>query len=145
LGWFIVTYAFDLPGMFKMANRGALERIGIANADLRAIAVKNLRTQLPKIGTTDEQPVNRIVTGENLEACTLLASSFWAGLSADTKGELVVVAPSRDVVLFCSSESAEAVSTLRKTAREVLAAESVHGLSETLLTWRENQWQPFEP
>jgi uncharacterized protein YtpQ (UPF0354 family) len=82
----LVTYAFDLPEMFKMASGVDLQRLSIAHAELRPLALANLRRQMPRIGIADEPPLRRIVTGNDLEACSLLANSFWDGLAGDMPG-----------------------------------------------------------
>src|SRR5262245_59599454 len=69
----LVTYAFDLPSLFRMVSKEDLKELGIADDEVRDMALENLRRQLPKVGIVDEGPARRIVTGENLEACMLLA------------------------------------------------------------------------
>ena len=103
----VVAYAFDLPGMFQMASLDSILELGIQKEDIRSVAIENLRRSLPEIGATDHGEFQRIVTGENLEACTLLAVRFWDQVTEETESEVVVAVPSRDVVLYCSSESEE--------------------------------------
>ena len=89
-------------------------------------------------------PVRRVVTGENLEACILLASKFWDEVAGETDGEVVAVAPTRDDLLFCGSASAEGVGALRLVAAELVAAEDTHGLSDRLLVWRDGRWAEYD-
>ena len=139
----LVTYAFDLPGMFQMASGAAIRELGIRPEEARGIAVANLKRQLPEIGFAEHGPVSRIVTGENLEACTLLAETFWDQIAAETDGEVVVSVPSRDVVLFCGSNSADGIAVLRAIAAEVLQEETTHGLTERLLVRRAGRWVEY--
>jgi uncharacterized protein YtpQ (UPF0354 family) len=139
----LVTYAFDLPGMFQMASGAAIAELGIRPEEVRAVAVANLKRQLPQIGSAEHGPARRIVTGENMEACTILAGPYWDQIAAETEGEVVVAVPSRDVVLFCSSKSAEGIAALRAASAEVLQEETTHRLTERLLVWRGGRWAEF--
>src|SRR5262249_14613349 len=140
----LVTYAFDLPGMFQMVTYAAMKVLGIAATDIRQLAVANLREQLPQIGIATEEPLRRIVTGENLEACVLLATRFWDDVAGQTEGNVVAVVPSRDLILFCSSKSGEGIGLLRGAAEVVLSSEGTHGLSKQLLTWRNGKWAKYD-
>ena len=60
----LVTYAFDLPGVFQMASGASISELGIRREEVRDIAIANLKRQLPQIGSADHGPVRRIVTGE---------------------------------------------------------------------------------
>ena len=136
----LVTYAFDLPDMFKMASIDDLNQLSIDPAELQQLAITNLRRQLPQIGIVDEPPLKRIVTGNDLEACTLLATSFWEGLAGEVPGELVIAVPSRNVVLACGSQAEDGVRTMRTLSAQIRSGEPVHGLSTHLLTWRDGAW-----
>ena len=140
----IVTYAFDLPDTFQMASFDAIAELGIPLPEVRQIAVANLKRNLPQIGFADHGPFRRIVTGENLEACTLLATSFWDQIADETDGEIVVAVPNRDLVLFCGNRSIEGVKALREAVAEVLAEDDNHNLSEHLFAWRGQRWVLYD-
>jgi uncharacterized protein YtpQ (UPF0354 family) len=139
----VISYAFDLPEMFQMVMPDDLERLAIKSAELRDIAIFNLKRQLPEIGMMEVPPVMRVVTGNSLEACVLLADSWWAALAADTPGEIVASVPTRDVLLYCSSHSAEGMHALREYTDEVHDSETTHALSKCLLVWRDGRWIVF--
>jgi uncharacterized protein YtpQ (UPF0354 family) len=142
----LVTYAFDLPGMFQMASASVITGLGLPLAEVREVAIGNLRRQLPQIGFEEHGPLRRIVTGNNLEACTLLASSFWDQLSAQsTDGEIVAAVPHRDIVLLCGRQSVEGVTALRHVAAQVVAQGDVHTLTSRLIVWRSGRWNEFDP
>lgn len=141
----LVTYAFDLPGLFQMASLEAIAEVGVPQSEIREVALDNLRRQMPEIGMQEVGPMLRIVTqGENLEACSLLATSFWNQAATQMPGEVVAVAPSRDIVLFGTSESQEAIDAMRELASEVMGQAGRHGLSEQLLVWRGQRWAEFD-
>jgi uncharacterized protein YtpQ (UPF0354 family) len=140
----LVAYAFDLPDLFMMASREAIANLGVPKADLRKLALTNLKRQLPEIGVAEHGPVRRVVTGENLEACILLASKFWDEIAGETDGEVVAVVPTRDDLLFCGSESEEGVDALRIVAEELVGEGDTHALSDRLLVWRDGWWAEFD-
>jgi uncharacterized protein YtpQ (UPF0354 family) len=137
----LVTYAFDLPGLFQMASQAALAAAGIAPAEARDVAIGNLKKQLPGIGVQEHGPVCSVVTGNNLEACTLLATTWWEQMATQIPGEIVAAVPSRDVLLFCSSQSLEGLAALKSVSSEVLQQETTHALTSRLLVWRKGQWK----
>lgn len=140
----LVAYAFDLPGLFMMASGAAIAKLGIPPDDVRQVALENLKRQLPEIGVAEHGPVRRVVTGENLEACILLASKFWDEVAGETAGDVVAIVPSRDHLFFCGSESAEGVKALRLVAAELANSAGNHGLSDRLLVWRAGRWAEFD-
>ncbi len=141
----VVSYAFDLPGLFLMASGETIAGLGIPLSEVRDVAVANLVGQLPRVGFTDRGPFRQIVTGENLEACTLLVADFWDQIAADADGEVVVAVPSRDVVIFCGSHSAEGVAALRTFAAVVFKDENSYSLTDQLLVWRGGDWVEYTP
>jgi len=140
VGDLLVTYAYDLPGLFMMASAESVDKLGIRREELRGLAIANLKKQLPEIGMAAEPPLTRIVTGNNLEACTILADTFWADVASETPGDLVAAIPHRDLLLYCSSQAPEGVEALRQIAREVSQQPDNHTLSAQLFTWRGGKW-----
>jgi uncharacterized protein YtpQ (UPF0354 family) len=143
VGDLLVSYAFDLPGIFQMVAPADLERLAIRLGELREIAVANLKRQLPEIGINEQLPLRRIVTGNNLEACIMLATTFWSDFSAEMPGDIVAAVPSRDALIFCSSHDAPAIDAMQTLASEIHHAESTHALSEHLFVWQKDQWAVF--
>lgn len=144
VGDLVISYAFDLPQTFQMVTPSHLKRLAIKPGELRAIATANLKRQLPQIGTTEKPPVRRVVTGNDLEACVLLASSWWNDRAAETPGEIVASVPNRDTLLYCSSRSAAGLRALRKFTDEAYASETTHALSKHLFVWRKGHWALFQ-
>ncbi len=143
IGELLVTYSFDLPDMFQMVTKSDLERLGLSLEQAREIAIDNLHTQMPQIGSasiSEDAPFQQIVTGDNLEACTLLAAPFWDQLAEAMGSDVVVVAPHRDAVFFTSVDSEEGVVFLRELAKTAMADGDTHSLSEQMMVWRESKW-----
>ncbi len=140
-----LTYAFDLRDTFMMAGVAVIAEMGLNAKEAREVASANLRRQLPEIGVVEDGQIHRVVTGANLEACTLLISDFWKQVQQELGNQLVAVVPSRDVVLFCDGSSPEAVSELRTKAAEICEEGGTHALSTRLLTWKDDAWFEYAP
>jgi uncharacterized protein YtpQ (UPF0354 family) len=139
----LVTYAFDLPGMFQMVTKADLAAMSLMPAQLREIGLNNMRRTHPGISVKEQGPFLQVITGDNLEACSLLAVKFWEQVAQKLPGKLVVAAPSRDVVLFCANPEPALVQVLRELIGEVRGAEPVHCLTESLLTWNSVTWAVY--
>ena len=140
----LVTYAFDLPAMFRIASIADFDRLALRPPEARALAIANLHRQVPKIGTVGGAPLLRVVTGNESEACSLLVDSFWDDQASQVSGELVVAAVSRDVVLFCGRDTPDGLAKLRERAGQVQRQDPVHSLSRHLLTRRDGAWTLFQ-
>ena len=146
VGKLLVGYAFDLPQGFMMARPQDLAQLGLERHQLRQIALENLKRRMADINVQFHGPtgeVRRVVTGNHFEACTLLATNFWKKVAEQTAGEVVASCPTRDIVLFCSSESKLGLEALGVVTREMMRLESENALSDELFVWR-NGWQAFE-
>jgi hypothetical protein len=95
---------------------------------------------MPPIGFKGEPPLLLLVTGEGLEACTLLLEEFWTDLATKIPGEVVIAVPNRDMVFVTSSTSEEGLPLLRDVNDEAREQAGRHGLSEHLYVWRDKQW-----
>lgn len=143
VGDLVVSYALELPDMFEMVMPHHLARLGIALEELRPLAVENLRKKLTQIGVAKEGDsglLYRVYTGNNLEACTLLAYSWWQDRAQELGLSIVAAAPNRDVVLFCNGESELAVRKLLVECFHYHAQETTHALSQQLYVWRGDGW-----
>ncbi len=147
VGRLVVSYAFDLPQGFMMVRQQDLVQLGISQDRLRKLALDNLKQRMPEITVQfhgESGEVRRVITGNHFEACTLLAPAFWATIAEQTAGELVVSAPTRDIVVFCSSESPVGLAALAVVANEMMRLEPGHALSNELFVWRGGEWLAYE-
>jgi uncharacterized protein YtpQ (UPF0354 family) len=147
VGKLLVAYAFDLPQGFMMVRQQDLAQLNISQDRLRKLSLDNLKKQMPEITVQfhgESGEVRRVITGNHFEACTLLAPNFWAKIAEQTAGEVVAAAPTRDIVVFCSSESKPGLAALAVVANEMMRLESGYALSNELFVWRGGEWQVFE-
>lgn len=144
----LVTYAFDTPQLFMMAMPHHVKQLGLKPEQLRPLAMDNLRRQIPQIQieeiVLDGGPrMNRVVTGNGCEACTILAPKFWDDVAPKVNGRLVVAVASRDVVLFCGDGSKADVDAMIELGRVAFQQAGNHGLTHKLLTREEGAWVEY--
>jgi uncharacterized protein YtpQ (UPF0354 family) len=142
VGNLLVAYAFDVPAGFVMVRPQDLTQLGLSMEQLHQVAIDNLRRDMPEIAVEVIGDLQRVITGKNFEACTLLAPNFWKKVASQLEGEVLVTVPSRDVVLFCSSKSSQGLLDMVGMANEVLRQEAAHALTNEILVWR-GEWQVF--
>lgn len=142
-GDLIVTYAFDLPDSFEMVTRPHLAELGVEPGALRELAVDNLRRQIPQISLQQSGSLFRAVTGNNMDACTLLSQSLWEERAKSMAGSLIAAVPSRDFVIFCDSTSEDGMHELQEFAAGAFAAAENHALTPSLLRWTGAGWQAY--
>lgn len=144
-GELLVTYAFDLPGLFQMATLADMDRVDIDPAEARKLAVDNLRRQIPEVRIGEHGVIRQIMIGDNLEACMLLADSFWDDMTGETDGDIVAAVPGRDYLFFCGSNSRDGLATLCGVIEEISdETDPKHLLTNELLTWRGGKWDEYE-
>ncbi len=145
VGDLLITYAFDLPTAFRMMRAQDLSQLGITLAELRLIAIHNLKKQLGEIEVQGDPPLVNVVVGNNHEACLLLVDELWESLADDIPPEIVVGVPTRDVVLVTTTASTKGgLELLRQATRTAHERESTHALSLNLMVQRKGKWEVFE-
>jgi uncharacterized protein YtpQ (UPF0354 family) len=140
----LVTYAFDLPDTFVMATQRHLAELGIDSSSIRNLAIENLKQNMPQIALQKSGAVFRAVTGNNLDACTLLSRNLWSNQAKQMKGDLIASAPTRDIVLFCDSASEDGLREMKRLVQQAFNAGGNHALTQALLRWSENGWQHYQ-
>jgi hypothetical protein len=72
-----------------------------------------------------------------------LLDEVWLPLEEESDGDIVAVAPARDVLLFTNSKSSEGLVRIRDKARDIVQG-GHHVISQTLLRRIQGQWKVFE-
>src|ERR1700722_19265296 len=133
----LITYAFDLPETFQMVRVRDVQRLCLSPEQLRATAIANLQQQLGNIGREGEPPVMKMVVGNNLEACVLLVDEIWQSLADKIPPEILVGAPTRDILFVSSTESGkDGIQLLRESVKAARTGDNRHWLTEHLLVRR---------
>ena len=139
-----VVYAFDQPHSFAFAPPGELAQLGIAPADLRELALDNLRERLPDDLATQGDGLSFMFTiGGNFEASLLLLPELWDHME-DVPGEIVACALARDICLFTGTATPGGVDSLVAARDRILESMPPHDLiSPALLVRRRGAWELY--
>jgi hypothetical protein len=145
-GELLVTFAFDLPDQFVMANPTNLASAGIAPGEARALACANLRPRVDALTLAREGDVVLATTGGHWEACLLLLDDFWAGADRQFESGYLVCAPRRDRLLVSAGLGAPAIAEMQAAAHSWFAATyDAHALSTQLMARQGTAWALHTP
>ncbi len=142
-GGLMVVYGFDQPAMVRMAKASELEAFNLG-PDLRKTALENLAAALPRPQVHAGENVMMVTWGGTYEASLLLYAGFWDAAADEVAGDVVAVAPARDLLFFTGSENPAGLEKLRSVLDQVEHDEQVsHRLSPIPMRWHEGRWVDF--
>jgi len=141
----IVLYAEDTPNNIRYLGPKDLEGAGVARADVRALAVANLKRLLPKIELRSGPLVSMIVAGGSYEASLLLVDDLWTkgAVPAKVDGDVVVAIPARDLLVFTGSRNRAGVKQLREFAAK-MTKDASYSLTDALFVYRDGRFGKFD-
>jgi uncharacterized protein YtpQ (UPF0354 family) len=141
-GGLIVMYAEDTPRNMRFLSAADVEGAGVTRAELRALALRNLVALLPDVRVEEVRAgIYALEADHNYEATLILADEVVARFPK-VDGDLVFVAPARDVLLFTGSRNGDGIELLRRVALK-LARESGHPLSDQVFVRRGGTIEPL--
>ncbi len=111
-----ILYAEDRPKQIRYLTPANLQELGLTAAELRPLAVENLRRLLPEIELHRSPTVTMITAGGSYEASLLLLDEVWSGKIVPVEGEPVVAIPTRDLLLLTGTKTPGGVARLREIA-----------------------------
>ncbi len=138
-----IAYAVDADNQIRFLTEGDRQKLGIPLAELRPLAVGNLRHVIKEVSSRGEGPLHMITAGGTYEASLLLSDKLWGGMTNVVQGDFVAAVPSRDVLMFTGSGSADAIRKMRATAEEI-HKDGSYLISKTLLVRRQGRWEKFD-
>jgi uncharacterized protein YtpQ (UPF0354 family) len=138
-----IAYAVDRDDQIRFLTEGDRQKLGIPLAELRPLAIGNLRHVIKEVSSRGEGPLHMITAGGTYEASLLLSDKLWGGMTNVVQGDFVAAVPSRDVLLFTGSRSPDAIRQMRATAEEI-HKDGSYLISKTLLVRRQGRWEKFE-
>jgi uncharacterized protein YtpQ (UPF0354 family) len=141
----LVFYAEDTPNNIRYLTPKSLEEAGVAQADLRALSIANLKKLLPKIELRSGPLVSMVVAGGNYEASLLLLDDVWSKgpVPAKVDGDVVVAIPARDLLMVTGSRNRAGVERLRQLATK-LVHDASYRLTPVLFVYRNGRFTRFD-
>jgi uncharacterized protein YtpQ (UPF0354 family) len=137
-----IVFAVDLPETIVTLSREAMESAGATKEELRALAVENLTRILPEVEQLGDGPWYTLTAGTNYVASLLLFDSIWDQLAESVEGQIVASVPTRDVLLFTGSQSADGIAAIRQRSEEI-SKSGHHAISDSLVLRENGKWTPF--
>jgi len=139
----IVLYAEDSPGNIRFLTADDLKKLDIERQDLRALALKNLKTLLPEIRITGGDGIYIVTADGSYEASLLLSDSIWANGQIRVKGDIVAAIPTRDLLIVTGSGDEKALRKARELVNKTYL-EGAYKISNSFFVLRKNKFVKFE-
>ena len=137
----VIVYAEDDPQRTRYL--AAAEDVGVAGAELRALATGNLQRILPKI-TLESHPdaeFSQLSAGGDYDASLLLLDHIWSSGQIKVDGDIVVAIPARNILLVTGSRSRKGLKVVRAIVAE--AMKGSYPLTDVLFVYRNGKFVKF--
>lgn len=139
----VAVPVLDYTRTVRFASEKDLPRLGLTEATLFSAGEENLRLSVKPLGqVTPTPPGNSFgsITGEDYASSRILFHADWREVAERLNGNLVVMIPAPDLLLYGSGSTPVAVEALRAFGIEQ-AKRSSRPLSTIVLRWEPNGWQ----
>jgi uncharacterized protein YtpQ (UPF0354 family) len=137
-----IVYAVDKPESMSSLARTDMAAAGIAEENLRNLALENLRRIMPSVEQHGDGPWYGLFAGGDYTASLLLFDSVWDQVADSIEGDIVAVVPARDTLLFTGSESPEGLKMIKEQANYVVTTGN-YIVSDTLIVRKDGRWEVF--
>lgn len=137
-----IVYAVDKPESMSSLARTEMIAAGIAQENLRNLALENLRRIMPSAEQHGDGPWYGLFAGGDYTASLLLFDNVWEQVADSIEGDIVAVVPARDTLLFTGSESPEGLKMIKEQATHVVATGN-YVVSDTLIVRKDGRWEVF--
>jgi uncharacterized protein YtpQ (UPF0354 family) len=135
----MILYAEDKPSHFQFVSSRRLAELGLTEDELHTQALQNLPSRPPKIELHGNPPKQMLIAGGNFEATLLLYDTLWDQAEENIEGELLAVAPARDLLFISVTSWAGAREFLTDVASRDLE-DKTHMLSRAILRRVSRKW-----
>jgi len=136
----VIVYAQDDPN--RMRYLTTQEDFGLSRAELRSLAIANLKRVLPKIEMGRVGDVALMSAGGNYEASLLLIDDIWSSGQIQVNGDIVVAIPTRDTLLVTGSRSRSGLKLVRELTAK-FKSQGPYELTDTLFRYRDGRFTKF--
>lgn len=133
----------DYTRSVRFAGEKDLTKLGLTDSTIFAIGEENLKTSsrpLAQVTPTPGPNSFGSITGEDYASSRILFHSDWQDLAERLNGNLIVMLPAPDILLYGDGSTPVAVEALRTFGLEQ-AKRSLHPLSTVILRWTPTGWQ----
>jgi uncharacterized protein YtpQ (UPF0354 family) len=120
----VIVYAEDSPKNLRYLTTKDLEPVNLKLSELKALAIKNLKSIIPKIEVHGGNGVYMVTAGGDYEASLLLFDGLWDGIQIKVDGDYIVTVPARDMLLITGSKNVEGIRKIRDLSVKTVAEAS---------------------
>lgn len=136
----VVGYTVGPPYGDQFVTAADLDALDMRPRSLRRHAADNLETVLERVEVHGLPPVFTL-SFEGIEAALLTSDEVWESLAGQVEGDIVVGAPSRDVMFVTGSDSEAGMSKVHRACERIFFAGQENLLSRRLLVRRGPGWE----
>lgn len=140
IGDMVKVYAIDYPDRVAYVTDTNLTDAGITIDAVQEAAFANLATKLAQTQILNNGPGYMVITDGFYESSMLLDDALWADIAGQLNDDIVMIVPSRDVVVFGAVSDPDIIDFLSFSLQDALA-NGTHPLSELMYIWRDGSWQ----
>ncbi len=137
----VVLYAIDSPKAIRFATGKDLERQGLSQERLQALAAANVKRLDPvKINVLpNSNGLVAVITQDTYATSRLFDSTFIQELEHAVGGPVVVAVPTRDWIVAANAGDAAALTKLKDLAARVFRGEA-YSVTPKLVKWDGKTW-----
>ncbi|CAN5878403.1 hypothetical protein BH11VER1_BH11VER1_20500 [soil metagenome] len=139
----VIVYAEDSPKNLRYLTPKDLESVNLKPSELRSLAVKNLKSIVPKIEVQGGNGIYMVTAGGDYEASLILFEALWDGIQIKVDGDYVIAIPSRDMLLITGSNNKEGIRRIRDLAIKTVA-EAPYRLTSDLFVRKNGDFVKYE-
>lgn len=139
----VIVYAEDSPKSLSYVTAKSVATAGLKHAELRPLAIANLKRLLTKVEAKGGNGVYLMVADGSYEASLLLFDDIWQEKRLKVEGDYVVAVPSRETLLITGSADQAGLKKVRQLARDTVA-ESPYHLTADLFVYRNGHFVKLE-
>jgi hypothetical protein len=137
-----IVYAIDSADAISTLPTTEFVELKLNLAELKQLAIENLKRILPPIERHGEGPIYTLTAGSDYVASLLLFEDLWAEQAEIVDGEIVAAVPARGALLFTGSKSSRAIIELRQSVAQ-LTQTAGYLISTTMLRRSSDGWKAF--
>lgn len=142
-----LVYVVDEPTTIRWATTELLAEAGISVDDVHEIAMENTRRDLGEFEVElfdEDLQIYGLDIGDSYENSRVILHDLWTDFAATLPSPLVIVVPTRGVVLASHANNRQGVMLMMSGALRA-HAEMPHPVSMTPLLWTADGWEVFDP
>ncbi len=143
---FAVVPVLDYTRSVRFANEKDLTRLGVTEDEAFKLGEQNLRSTVkPLAEVTPILGKNSFgsITGEDYATSRVVFHQEWKDLADKLNGNLIVMLPAPDILLYGDGSTPKGVEAMRIAGREI-AQKTTRPLSQVVLRWTQAGWEEMK-